>query len=213
MRGKPFRHHSYFSDIAVGTITGSVRSVTSWRCARRLITSPVSPFAIPHCRKRTRGSAWIFARSRNSSSCSKNPASPRSRSAKARSRCASAAIRRAAARRARSCTTRRRRWRTAGRRAGAAPLPQLPRPQRRLPPQGRSHRHGADGRHVLFRRHAGRQGVRRHRQRSERRRHAVHHRSHEDDEPDRIRQGRPRHRGAGEERRPVEFGQPLFIIE
>ena len=42
---------------------------------------------------------------------------------------------------------------------------------------------------------------------------AVHHRGHEDDEPDRMRQGRPRHRHPGQERRPGRVRPALFVIE
>ena len=63
-------------------------TATSSRCAPPRITSRP-----PQVRKEQEESSWIFAKSKNSSSCSRNPASPRSRSAKARSRCASAATR------------------------------------------------------------------------------------------------------------------------
>ena len=61
---------------------------------------------------------------------------------------------------------------------------------------------------------AGRQGFRRDRRRGQGRRRALHHRGDEDDEPDRIATRPARSsRSWSKNGEPVEFGQPLFVIE
>ena len=82
-----FRHHSYFSDIAVGCIVGlgaQGYELAVQAAAARLRQITVSTQGSPH---------WTFAKSRNSSNYSRNRGSPRSRSRKAKKRCASAACR------------------------------------------------------------------------------------------------------------------------
>jgi hypothetical protein len=84
---EPFRQRSYFSDIAAGVISGLGAAGYEYALRHALGASVATGYQ-PLLRI---AKPWISARSRSSSSCSKNPTSPRSRSTKARSRCASAA--------------------------------------------------------------------------------------------------------------------------
>jgi acetyl-CoA carboxylase biotin carboxyl carrier protein len=71
----------------------------------------------------------------------------------------------------------------------------------------------ADGRHGLSRIRTRRQAVHRRRQQGEGRRYAHHHRSDEDDEPDPATRAGTVTQILVEDGQPVEFGEPLVIIE
>ena len=112
---EPFRHHSYFSDLAVGVVCGFGARQLPLRDGRRdqeagsderaRRRGSVRRSCTPHPRRSLlihsitthyQRPPWTCARSRNSSTCWKNPTSPKSRSRKARNPCAWRACPRAA---------------------------------------------------------------------------------------------------------------------
>jgi acetyl-CoA carboxylase biotin carboxyl carrier protein len=95
----------------------------------------------------------------------------------------------------------------------AAPRPHPSQPRPRPISQNIPARSLADGRHGLSRIRTRRQAVHRRRQQGEGRRYAHHHRSDEDDEPDPATRAGTVTQILVEDGQPVEFGEPLVIIE
>ena len=222
-----FRQHSYFSRHRRRRDLRARRARLRTGAAGR--AGQPAPGTEPRTPDNQRSAArgpWIYARSRNSSNCSKNPTSTNSKSAKARNRSASAARHAqpvyAAPPDGDAVTAP-----APAPAAPAAPAPAAPAaPAEPAGPPGAL----ADGRHLLPLALARRQGLRRSRPERQGRRCPLHHRGHEDDEPDRSRQGRHRRRrswsrtasrwsstsrcsSSSDQRPPPRTGSPFSMLE